>query len=54
MIDLATTYMGLSLENPLVASPSPLSYNLDGIRRLGEGGVAAPSWPLGSRPHQQL
>lgn len=41
MIDLATTYMGLSLENPLVASPSPLSYNLDGIRRLGEGGVGA-------------
>jgi dihydroorotate dehydrogenase (fumarate) len=40
-MDLATTYMGLSLRNPLVASPSPLSYSLDGIRRLADGGVSA-------------
>jgi dihydroorotate dehydrogenase (fumarate) len=40
-IDLATDYMGLSLRNPLVASPSPLSNRLDGIRRLAEGGVGA-------------
>ena len=38
---LATTYMGLSLRNPLVASPSPLSYSLDGIKRLADGGVGA-------------
>ncbi len=40
-MDLSTNYMGLSLRNPLVASPSPLSYTLDGIRRLADGGVGA-------------
>jgi dihydroorotate dehydrogenase (fumarate) len=40
-MDLTTTYMGLSLRNPLVASPSPLSHTLDGIRRLADGGVGA-------------
>lgn len=40
-MDLSTNYMGLALRNPLVASPSPLSYNLDGIRRLADGGVGA-------------
>ena len=34
-------YMGLALRNPLVASPSPLSYTLDGVRRLADGGVGA-------------
>ena len=41
MTDLATTYMGLRLRNPLVASPSPLSSTLDGVRRLADGGVGA-------------
>jgi dihydroorotate dehydrogenase (fumarate) len=41
MTDLATSYMGLRLDNPLVASPSPLSYTLDGIKRLGASGVGA-------------
>jgi dihydroorotate dehydrogenase (fumarate) len=40
-MDLATNYMGLPLRNPLVASASPLSYTLDGVRRLAEGGVGA-------------
>jgi dihydroorotate dehydrogenase (fumarate) len=40
-MDLSTNYMGLALRNPLVASPSPASYSLDGIRRLAEGGVGA-------------
>jgi dihydroorotate dehydrogenase (fumarate) len=40
-MDLSTTYMGLPLRNPLVASPSPLSYDLDGIKRLAHGGVGA-------------
>jgi dihydroorotate dehydrogenase (fumarate) len=40
-MDLSTSYMGLALRNPLVASPSPLSYSLDGIRRLADGGVGA-------------
>jgi dihydroorotate dehydrogenase (fumarate) len=40
-MDLSTNYMGIALRNPLVASPSPLSYSLDGIRRLADGGVGA-------------
>jgi len=40
-MNLETGYMGLQLRNPLVASASPLSYTLDGIRRLGEAGVGA-------------
>lgn len=40
-MDLTTTYMGLRLRNPLVASASPLSYTLDGIRRLADAGVGA-------------
>jgi dihydroorotate dehydrogenase (fumarate) len=40
-MDLTTTYMGLRLGNPLVASASPLSYTLDGIRRLADAGVGA-------------
>src|SRR5205823_8815499 len=41
LMDLSTNYMGLALRNPLVASPSPLSYTLDGVRRLADGGVGA-------------
>lgn len=39
--DLTTTYLGLELAHPLVASASPLSYTLDGIRKLEDVGVAA-------------
>ena len=41
MIDLKTTYLGLSLKNPLVASASPLSKNLDSVRQLEDAGAAA-------------
>jgi dihydroorotate dehydrogenase (fumarate) len=41
MVDLRTRYMGLELEHPVVASASPLSRDLDGIRRLEDGGAAA-------------
>src|SRR5579871_3206702 len=40
-MDLATTYMGLALRNPLLASPSPLSHTVDGVRRLADAGVGA-------------
>ncbi len=40
-MDLTTTYMGLNLAHPLVASASPLSYTLDGIRRLEDAGASA-------------
>jgi dihydroorotate dehydrogenase (fumarate) len=41
MSDLATGYLGLQLRNPLVASASPLSQTVDGIRRLADAGVGA-------------
>jgi dihydroorotate dehydrogenase (fumarate) len=41
MLDLSTTYLGLKLKNPLVASASPFTYKLDGFRQLEDGGVAA-------------
>jgi dihydroorotate dehydrogenase (fumarate) len=40
-MDLATDYMGLALRNPLVASASPLSRTVDGVRKLAEAGVGA-------------
>jgi len=40
-LDLTTTYLGLRLEHPVVASASPLSYTLEGIERLAEAGAAA-------------
>ncbi|MFL6256522.1 MAG: dihydroorotate dehydrogenase-like protein [Pyrinomonadaceae bacterium] len=39
-MDLTTSYMGLRLKNPVVASASPLSNTLDGIRRLEDAGAA--------------
>ncbi|MGO9901304.1 MAG: dihydroorotate dehydrogenase-like protein [Solirubrobacteraceae bacterium] len=40
-MELATNYMGLKLRNPLVASASPISHTVDGIRRLADAGVGA-------------
>jgi dihydroorotate dehydrogenase (fumarate) len=40
-MDLATRYMGLPLDNPLVASASPLSLTVDGVRRLADAGIGA-------------
>jgi len=40
-MDLTTRYMGLDLKHPVIASASPLSETLDGIRRLEDGGAAA-------------
>lgn len=41
MIDLTTTYLGLKLRSPLVASASPLSRDVDGISRLEDAGASA-------------
>jgi dihydroorotate dehydrogenase (fumarate) len=38
-VDLTTTYLGLSLKNPLVASASPLSKKIDSVRRLADAGA---------------
>lgn len=40
-MDLSTTYLGLDFANPLVPSASPLSEQLDTIRRLEDAGAAA-------------
>ncbi len=41
MVDLRTSYLGLSLKNPLVASASPLSKKVETARQLEESGVSA-------------
>jgi dihydroorotate dehydrogenase (fumarate) len=41
MIDLTTRYLGLKLRTPFVPSASPLSQELDGIRRLEDAGASA-------------
>jgi dihydroorotate dehydrogenase (fumarate) len=40
-IDLSTTYMGLKLKNPLVASSSPMCQDLGNIRRIEDAGASA-------------
>ncbi|MBI3636749.1 MAG: dihydroorotate dehydrogenase-like protein [Candidatus Rokubacteria bacterium] len=45
MIDLSTTYCGLTLENPLVASASPLGEVVANLRRMEDAGAAAVVLP---------
>lgn len=40
-VDLTTTYMGIPLVNPLVASASPLSKKVDLVRRIEDAGASA-------------
>jgi dihydroorotate dehydrogenase (fumarate) len=41
MADLSTTYLGLKLKNPLVASASPLSEKVDTVKQMEAQGVSA-------------
>ncbi len=41
MMNLKTTYLGLELDNPLVASPSPLCEDIDNIVRMAQAGAGA-------------
>lgn len=41
MVDLTTTYLGIPLKNPLVASASPLSQKIDTARQLEAAGISA-------------
>ncbi|MCB0119108.1 MAG: dihydroorotate dehydrogenase-like protein [Anaerolineales bacterium] len=41
MTDLSTTYLGLKLKNPLVASASPLTRKLESAKKLEEAGISA-------------
>jgi len=40
MIDLTTNYLGFKLKNPLIASASPITNSLGGIKRLEDNGIA--------------
>jgi len=44
-MDMTTSYLGMSLKNPLIASASPLNGKLDNIRRLEDAGAAAVVMP---------
>jgi dihydroorotate dehydrogenase (fumarate) len=41
MPDLSTTYLGLSLSNPIVPSSSPLTRRLDALKKMEDAGAAA-------------
>jgi dihydroorotate dehydrogenase (fumarate) len=45
MIDLTTKYLGLRLQNPLIASASPLTESIENIVRLEDAGIAAVVLP---------
>ncbi len=40
-MDLTTSYLGLTLANPVVASAGPLVSTVDGVRAVADGGVGA-------------
>ena len=44
-MELGAEYLGLSLRSPLVASASPLSQSLNGMRELADAGVGAVVMP---------
>ena len=41
MVDLTTKYLGLTLKNPIVASPSPLSEKVENVVQLEAAGASA-------------
>ena len=41
MVDLTSSYMGLTLKNPVVPSASPLSADLGTIKRMEDAGASA-------------
>jgi dihydroorotate dehydrogenase (fumarate) len=43
--ELKTTYLGMQLSNPIVASAGPLTSDLDTLKRLEQAGVAAAVLP---------
>jgi dihydroorotate dehydrogenase (fumarate) len=45
MADLRTRYLGMELRSPLVASSSPLTGSLEGLRRLEQAGAGAVVLP---------
>ena len=53
-MDLSTRYLGLQLRNPLLASASPLSHTVDGVRRLADAGVGVGAVVLYSLFEEQI
>src|SRR5262245_17489565 len=45
MTDLSTTYLGLRLRSPIVASPGPFTGHLEGLAQLANAGVGAVVLP---------
>ena len=41
MVDLTTSYLGIRLRSPLVASAGPLCRDVDNIRRMEDAGLGA-------------
>ena len=41
LMDLSTSYLGMKMRTPLVPSASPLSRNIDDVKRLEDAGAAA-------------
>ncbi len=41
MIDLSTTYLGLKLKNPLVVSDSPLTEDIENVKKMESAGAGA-------------
>ena len=46
-MNLSTTYLGMNLRTPLVPSASPLTRNIDDVKRLEDAGAAARYFSLG-------
>ena len=44
-VDITTTYLGLRLRSPIVASASPLTGDLDSLRALDDAGIGAAVLP---------
>jgi dihydroorotate dehydrogenase (fumarate) len=44
-VDLSTTYLGLRLRAPVLASASPLTGDLDALRELEAAGIGAAVLP---------
>jgi dihydroorotate dehydrogenase (fumarate) len=45
MMDLTTSYLGIRLKNPIVASSSPMWESVSNIRTLKDSGVSAVVLP---------
>jgi dihydroorotate dehydrogenase (fumarate) len=44
-MNLESTYLGLTLRSPLVASPSPIAHTVAGVKKLADAGVGAVVLP---------